>query len=193
MKTKLSLLIPFVVCSLTVVSCQSNTEKEEGESKTEQMEQSGQSEQNKQEEPVSGNPEEQSGIQITNESGSMKYCYIVELKEEKGERYLVADFVQFLYGDKAVEVAKKRGFAEFDIEENGDTVYSVTNNYVILNDNPKLRTFRLPENTYIRVIDFSKESRVRENVSPSKISTDGLYTITYTNGVLDSIWEEYLP
>lgn len=184
------------MCLFSVTSCSDETEKNDDAKTTQNSDAETVAKSEK--ETVTEKEEKSSNIEITKESGEKKYCYIRKLIEENGDYYIVTDFIQFLYGDEAVEVAKKRGFAEYDIDENGDTIFSVPNDYIILNDNPKLRTFKLSKDVYIRLIDWESERLdIKENCQPTEMNLNEEYSspyyLTYTNGVVDSIWEEYTP
>jgi len=80
------------------------------------------------------------------------YCQIQKAFERDGEIYMVVDFIQYFTFDQAIEEARKRGQAEHEILENGDTNYFVFNDYFIANDNPRLRTYRLNEATRIESV-----------------------------------------
>ncbi|MFT5581496.1 MAG: hypothetical protein ACI9G9_000747 [Psychromonas sp.] len=91
-------------------------------------------------------------IKLTKTSDS-SYCLIKEVFNQNNGTYLKVDFIQFYTFEQAIEEAKKRLDAEYDIEENGDTTYFVYNDYYIANDNPKLRTFRLTDLTKIEFLE----------------------------------------
>lgn len=82
-------------------------------------------------------------------SSDSSYCYIVDVINNNNFTYLKVDFIQFFISNNAIEEAKKRGEAPYDIDENGDTTFYVNNDYYIANDNPKLRLFMLTDSTDI--------------------------------------------
>ena len=133
-------------------------------------------------------------IKLTMTSDS-SYCYIKDVINQNNRTYLKVDFIQFFRFDKAIEEAKKRGDAEYDIEENGDTTYFVYNDYYIANDNPKLRTFKLTDSTKIEFlevlgdtgIDFKNTDKAinRVEFSPFIIETE--------HGRILSLKEIYTP
>jgi hypothetical protein len=123
------------------------------------------------------------------------YCYINDVIYQDDNTYLKVDFIQFFLFDKAIEEAKKRGAAEYDIEENGDTTYFVYNDYYIANDNPKLRIFKLTDSVDIKLleelgdtsIDFKNKKKAMRRVefSPFIIKTEG--------GIITQLHEIYTP
>lgn len=69
--------------------------------------------------------------------------YIRRLYQQKGQYYATIDYIQFLTGEAAVAAARRQGDAVVDVQKNGDTTYSVFNDYYIINESPRLRTVRL--------------------------------------------------
>ena len=92
--------------------------------------------------------EDKPRIEVTMESDS-SYCYIKDALIINNRTFLKVDFIQFFTFDRALEEALKRGDADYNIEENGDTTYLVYNDYYIANDNPEIRTFELTASTNI--------------------------------------------
>ena len=133
-------------------------------------------------------------IELTMTSDS-SYCYIRNVINQNNRTYLKVDFIQFFTFDKAIEEAKKRGDAEYNIEVNGDTTYFVYNDYYIANDNPKLRIFKLTDSTKIEFLevlgdtatDFKNTDKAMKRVefSPFIIETE--------QGKILSLKEIYTP
>ena len=98
-----------------------------------------------------------------------KYCFIKNLTEKKGKNYIVADFVDFLTDEKAVEKAKQNGDADFDINKKGDTIYFVYNDYYVSNVNPKLRTLELISNIKIELWNYPKDNGIFNTVSLNEL------------------------
>jgi len=82
--------------------------------------------QDSQEETVS--TEASSEVNIDKESAKDSYCIINKLFEDNNKYYLTVDYIKFLRGDEAEAEAKKQGV-------------EVCNDYMVVNDNTKLRTF----------------------------------------------------
>ena len=133
-------------------------------------------------------------IGLTKTSDS-SYCFIKDVINQNNRTYLKVDFIQFFTFEQAIEEAKKRGDAEYDIEENGDTTYFVYNDYYIANDNPKLRTFRLTDSTKIEFLEvlgdtatnFKNAEKAMKRVEFSP------FIITTEDGKVISLKEVYTP
>lgn len=168
-------------------SCSTDSQKENSKQEIQIESENGDSTSQKAELSDTTNLQENSDeIKLTTTSDS-SYCYIKDVINQNNRTYVKVDFIQFFMFDKAIEEAKKRGDAEYDIEENGDTTYFVYNDYYIANDNQKLRIFRLTDSTEIEflevlgdtAISFKQTDKVMERVefSPFVIKTiDGKAT-----------------
>ena len=130
-------------------------------------------------------------------SGSEQYCYLKKLYTKGNITYADADFIQFLYGDKAIAAARKHNDAEMFIKD-GDTTYSVPNDYYILNENPKIRTLALDNKVKCIAVVYG-ESRVAlkevtlEQLS-AKYSKENVYILTLgKDSLITQIKEQYVP
>ena len=126
------------------------------------------------------------------ESG--QYCYINKVYEQNGSYYIDADYVQFLMGKPAVAAAKKRGDAE-RIIKNGDTSWSVPNDYYILNENEKQRTLKLaPEFEFTAVKTDDGKGNLSATDYLKQRAANGLFILTLdANEMVLAIKEQYLP
>ena len=124
------------------------------------------------------------------------YCYIKKIYDKNGDTYLEVDFIQFLRGDEAVKVAKREGEAPYDINENGDTIYFVYNDYYISNQNPKLRTFKLSPDVKIDLLNFGINEEIKDNELASLKNKELEYSpmiIISESGIVNKIVEQYIP
>lgn len=132
-------------------------------------------------------------IQLTLTSEA-SYGYIKDMELRQGQKLIKVDFIQFYDGDRAVQEAVKRGHAEYDIEDNGDTTYFVYNDYYIVNDNPKLRLFVINDSTEINLIEHYG---VKINFDSIQVSMNSLKYVPFyletKNGVLSLLNEIYTP
>lgn len=176
-------------------SCSTNSQKENSKQKTQFKSENGDSTSQKAELSDSTDLQENTDeIQLTMTSDS-SYCYIKDVINQNNRTYLTVDFIQFFTSDKAIEEAKKRGDAEYDIEENGDTTHFVYNDYYIANDNPKLRTFKLADSTKIEFLevlggtatDFKNTDKAMKRVEFSP------FIIVTEHGRILSLKEIYTP
>ena len=134
-------------------------------------------------------------IILAQDKGS-NYCYIKRIYDEDGDTYLEVDFVQFLKGDEAVEIAKREDEAPYDINENGDTIYFVYNDYYISNQNPKLRTFKLSPDVKIDLLNFGVNEKIKDNDLASLKKKELEFSpmiITSESGIVNDIVEQYIP
>lgn len=108
------------------------------------------------------------------------YCYLRNLLAHNDEIDLHIDFIQYFQLEEAIIEAKKRGDAELEVDQNGDTTFFVYNDYYIANDKPTQWEFSLSKSSQIELlewldsthVDFNKpeKSLERLQLSPFKIS-----------------------
>ncbi|AUC15504.1 hypothetical protein BTO06_10285 [Tenacibaculum sp. SZ-18] len=126
-----------------------------------------------------------------------KHCLINKIVIENGKKYVVADYVDFLIGDKAIEKAKENGDADYDISEKGDTLYFVNNDYYVSNVNPKLRTLELDDNVKIEIWDYFKSNGVFKIVNINELqkylSTKPIMILKIRNGIVMEMREQFVP
>jgi hypothetical protein len=116
---------------------------------------------------------------------------------DMGSRKLEFDLAYFLIGDEANQAAA----------EHGDET-PVPNDYYIVNDNPLLRTIKVPRDVSVLVIDwgnccklvpgeiqpFADAFSSQDHKFDEKYQgADSQYWITVQNGVVVRIQEQYLP
>ncbi len=82
-----------------------------------------------------------------------RHAIVKKVFRSNGVVFIEADFVEYFEGKNAVKKAKEYGKAEYDINDAGDTVYFLYNNYYVNNINTKLRTLELDENVVIRSVN----------------------------------------
>ncbi|RXK80778.1 hypothetical protein [Filimonas effusa] len=123
-----------------------------------------------------------------------QYCYINKVYEQNGSYYIDADYVQFLMGKPAVAAARKRGDAE-RIIKNGDTTWSLPNDYYILNENGKQRTLKLaPEFEFTAVRTDNGKGSLPAVEYLKQRAENGLFILTLdANETVLAIKEQYLP
>lgn len=132
----------------------------------------------------SENATDSTQVKIDMESANEVYCYISSIFEKDKKSYISVDYIQFLTGKEAQAEAKKKG------EE-------VCDDYVVVNDNKKLRIFLIADNVDISLIDYSG---VIKSITGKKISdlknrekSINICKISAKNGVVTKIEEIYTP
>lgn len=126
------------------------------------------------------------------------HAYVRRFYEQKGRYYATLDYVQFLKGADAVAAAQRRGDAAMDVR-NGDTIYSVFNDYYIVNENRRQRTLPLSPNAGFRL--WNKQADLRQyTASPAEVLTKGTEVFRYApfivetrQGEITSLTEQYIP
>ncbi|WP_303311840.1 hypothetical protein [Hymenobacter sp. BT730] len=126
------------------------------------------------------------------------HAYIKRFYQDKGRYYVTADYIQFLNGEAAIAAAKRKGDAELTVQ-NGDSVYSVFNDYYIVNDDPRQRTFPLSEQAVLtvwdRTADLHQKTITAEQLqakSPELLAATP-FIIETKQGVIISLTEQYIP
>lgn len=126
-----------------------------------------------------------------------QFCYIKDANESAGKFMLVVDYAQFLTGEEAAQAAAARG------DESPPP-----NDYYIVNDNPRLRTFPV-DNRVMKVFlhvrsDGTTSDRYEIRFGEWFDWFNGMsggsnvikmvpYWITITGGKITKIEEQYLP
>ncbi|UPL47866.1 hypothetical protein [Hymenobacter sublimis] len=124
--------------------------------------------------------------------------YIRRFYQQKGQYYVTVDYIQFLNGADAVAAAQRKGDAQVDVQ-NGDTIYSVFNDYYIVNDSPRQRTFRLADQAVLTL--WNKTGELRQyNATPAEVVAQGTDVFRYApfivetrQNVVTSVTEQYVP
>jgi hypothetical protein len=126
-----------------------------------------------------------------------KHCYIKEIKEKNGKTYIVADYVDFLEGKKAFKKAKASGDLDYDISENGDTIFYLDDGYYISNVNPKLRTLALDKDVVIELLDYSTGRSTLQKVSipelKNKLKSQPIMILKIENRIVIKMTQQYVP
>lgn len=141
---------------------------------------------------------EQSTTEVVGETGR-SHGYIRRFYLDKGRYYVTVNYIQFLSGEAAVAAARRKGDAAVDVV-NGDTVYSVFNDYYIVNDSPKLRTFPLAEQATFTFWRSGESGLERYPATSAKVQANVPKTLTLSpfiieirRGVVTSLAEQYVP
>lgn len=177
--------LPLTALVLSLAACRSEQETSTGRLRVEQV------------------PAEVKGEMSTTEKvgeTGRNHGYIRRMYQDKGRYYATVDYIQYLNGADAVAAAKRRGDAQEEVV-NGDTVYSVFDDYYIVNDDQKQRTWPVSENAVVTlwyrtpgttlsqeqvtVADLLGKNRAFFEHAPFVIETK--------QGVVTSITEQYIP
>jgi hypothetical protein len=125
--------------------------------------------------------------------------YVRRFYQEQGQYYLTVDYIQFLHGEAALAAARRKGDAIAEVQ-NGDTVYSVFNDYYIINDNPQLRTLRLADEATFTFWRSGETGLEQYSASPAEVlarNADALrlspFIVETRQGLVTSATEQYVP
>lgn len=126
------------------------------------------------------------------------HAYIKRFYQDKGRYYVTADYIQFLNGEAAIAAAKRKGDAELTVQ-NGDSTYAIFNDYYIVNEDVRQRTFPLSEQAVLTVWDRAAELR-QTTVTPDQLLAKDPKVLSVTpfiietkQGVVTSLTEQYIP
>ncbi len=142
--------------------------------------------------------QQQDTLNVTLESGNNKYCYINKIKRLNNKTYIIVDYIRFLWNDEAIEAAKIDGYAEMEVN-NGDTTYFVYNDYYIVNNNPKLRTFLVSDSVIIDLVYYDPNAELKSGFKLKDIInkefgySDTPFVIDVKDGLVYRISEQYVP
>jgi hypothetical protein len=125
------------------------------------------------------------------------YCYIRKVYRN-GDRYFIdADLIEFFRGEAAVEAAKKAGEAETRIDEQGDTIYSVPDDYYIINPEEDSIVFAIDRNAKIKLWLFTEEGDIIEAKGIEDLQKKDLkyspFILELENGMASQVLEQYVP
>ncbi|GAB3238213.1 hypothetical protein GCM10027346_30560 [Hymenobacter seoulensis] len=147
-------------------------------------------------------PAELAGEQSTTEkvgNTGRGHAYVRRFYEQKGRYYAEVDYVQFLKGADAVAAAQRRGDAMEEVQ-NGDTVYSVPNDYYIVNDDKKVRTLPLRTGATFRFWQHGGTQLAQRPLSPEQVLATPPPSLTYApfmvetkQGEIISLTEQFVP
>jgi hypothetical protein len=122
--------------------------------------------------------------------------YVRTASTTGGKNYIDIDYVQFLTGQAAIDAAKADGKAEKD--EHGN--WYVPNDYYIVNDNPKLRTFEVSPTASIKIVDLSSGVKLKsitfvqlKTMGPTFADRKLLMHCNVANGIVVALEEQFRP
>ncbi|QNH63505.1 hypothetical protein [Hymenobacter sediminicola] len=141
---------------------------------------------------------EESTTETVGETGR-SHGYIRRFYQQGGQYFVDVDYIQFLSGEAAVAAARRKGDAAVDVV-NGDTVYSVFNDYYIVNDNPQVRALRLDDEAKFTFWRTGENGLERYPATPAKVQANVPKVLTLSpfiietrQGVVTSLSEQYVP
>lgn len=125
--------------------------------------------------------------------------YIRRFYQKENRYYVDVDYIQFLSGEAAVAAARRKGDAAVDVVK-GDTVYSVFNDYYIVNDNSQVRTLPLAEQVTFTFWRAGENGLERVPASLAKVQAQipkvlflSPFIVETKQGVVTSVAEQYVP
>jgi hypothetical protein len=177
--------LPLTALLLVFAACRSEQETSTGRMRVEQIPAA-----------VKG---EMSTTEKVGETGR-NHGYIRRFYQDKGRYYVTVDYIQYLSGADAVAAAKRRGDAQEEVQ-NGDTVYSVFDDYYIVNDDRKQRTWPVGEDAVITLWDRTPGTTLSQDqvTAAELLSKDKAFfehapfIVETKQGVVTSITEQYIP
>lgn len=141
---------------------------------------------------------EPSTTETVGETGR-NHGYVRRFYQKNGRYYVDIDYIQFLNGEAAVAAARRKGDAQEEVVQ-GDTVYSVFNDYYIVNDNPQVRTLPLDGEATFTFWRSGENGLERFPASPAKVQADvpkilflSPFVVEIQRGIVTSLTEQYVP
>ncbi|WP_045688266.1 hypothetical protein [Hymenobacter sp. AT01-02] len=126
------------------------------------------------------------------------HAYIKRFYQEQGDYFVTVDYIQYLTGNAAIATARRRGDAAADVQ-NGDTVYSVFNDYYIINDDTKQRILQLSPEAAFMLWDKSAALR-RYTATPAEVMALDTALLRYApfivetkRGIVTNLTEQFIP
>ena len=134
-------------------------------------------------------------------------CYIKSIEKSDDGYILKALHIDFLHDDEAVEAAKKHNEAAIDVDEKGDTLYSVPNDYYIDIPDKTIHSHKIAEGLALDLINYEDISKEEFEWQKAKsisafLQSEGYksgsyserpFEITLSGGLIVKISEIYTP
>jgi hypothetical protein len=126
------------------------------------------------------------------------HAYLRRIVQRQDRYYATVDYIQFLTDEAAVQAARARGDALAEVVK-GDTVYSVFNDYYIINDSRRQRTLPLSQSAVIRLWRLAGELRQYPTTaaelqakSPELLQATP-FVVETRDGVITGLTQQYIP
>lgn len=178
-------ILPLTALLLPFAACRSEHETSLGRARAEQV-------------PAEVR-EEMSTTEKVGETGR-NHGYIRRFYQDKGRYYVTVDYIQYLSGADAVAAATQRGDAQQEVQA-GDTVYSVFDDYYIINDSRQQRTWPVAEDATITLWDRAPGATLSQAPAtaadllgkPKSFLEHAPFVVETRQGVVTSLTEQYIP
>ncbi len=123
-----------------------------------------------------------------------KHCYIHKAYRSNDAIFLEVDVIEYYEGKKAVKKAREYGKAEYDIDNNGDTLYFLYNNYYIHNQSSRSVILELDENARVKIENINQISNGFSLKALQKIILDRpILILEVDDGIVHKIVQQKLP
>jgi hypothetical protein len=121
--------------------------------------------------------------------------YVLTASVTGGKNYISIDYVQFLTGQAAIDAAKTDGVAQKDSQGH----WYVDNDYYIVNDNTKIRTFEVAPTASIKVLKTGSSELKSVTFSqfmalgPTFASGKMLMHCNVVGGIVVALEQQFVP
>jgi hypothetical protein len=125
-----------------------------------------------------------------------QYSLIKKLCKEGDSIFIEADYIQFLMGDNAVAAARQKNDADTFKDKNGRLVYSVLDDYYILNDNAAIRKLPVIKNVLIELVNTEDGQTFISSAGFDQLTErikDGIFILQIEEGKVTKIRQQFLP
>lgn len=126
-------------------------------------------------------------------------CYIDSIFKKNNNYCIIVDFIYILNGKAAINAAKEEGNAQFEVNEKGDTTYTVWDDYYIVNKNPQKTSLLVSDRAEISLVVYNPNplnisyQRITDIIKMKYGYKDIPFMIDAENGIVTKITEIYVP
>lgn len=125
----------------------------------------------------------------------LNYSFITNVYSENNKNFVDVDYVQYFTGKEAIEKAKENDDADVRVV-NGEKIYSIPNDFYIVNENTKIRKFELLADVKIHFVDNQDLSETDSKSVFNRLKNDyndRLYILKIVDKKITEINEVFIP
>lgn len=125
------------------------------------------------------------------------YCYIRKVYAKNGKALLDVDRIEFLTGQAAVQRARKEGHGIMEINPAGDTIWSIPDDYYIVNPDNTIETVEVNPDVTILLnpLDGDITRMIGGKLPDLTVGriTSFPYLLRLRHNKVFRIWEQFIP
>lgn len=136
-------------------------------------------------------------VNDTTVEGQTQQAYVTNIMTRNDSVFLDVDYINFYFGEEAAKWARKTGKLDTTYDDKGKMYVAYNEEYIIINQNPAIRHFYLPQNAPIRMLHWynTKAAEIRDNSFEEfqKRFEKTPFLLTIRDGKVVKIMETYTP